>query len=121
MTALDLLIELRRQGINVQTDGVTLRLLLPKGMTLPPGTKKLLREKKQTLINLLLGQPTEETFYPGVTVKIYRAKEACLKTGTCLHLEDCDLFPLAWAWPYCRERVALTVIPGRKEVRSNAG
>ena len=123
MTPLDLLAELRKRNVEVTPAGDKLHLK-GKGGGLPPGLKEAIQQHKPALMALLSGQPVEETFWPGVKSKVYRARQPCLEAGHCLQWSreaDCDLFPLTWCWGWCRERVGLTVIPGRKEVRSHAG
>jgi len=123
VTAVDLLAELERLNVKVSLNGDKLRLEAPVGV-ITPALKEAVLKHKPELIAILSRQPVEEVFWPGIKAKVYPARPSCLKAGGCLQLTretDCDLFPLTWRWGWCRERVGLTVIPGRKEVRTSAG
>lgn len=120
MTTSELLAELERLGVTLSINGDKLRLEAPVGV-LAPALKEAVLKHKQEIMALLSGDGVEEVFWPGVKARVYRARPSCLKAGGCLREADCDLFPLTWRWGYCRERVALTVIPGQKEARRNAG
>lgn len=120
MTAAELMDKLERLGVKLSISGDKLRLQAPVGV-ITPELKEAVLKHKPALMALLSGQPVEVVFWPGVKAKVYRARPSCLEAGGCLRETDCDLFPLTWRWGWCRERVGLTVIPGRKEVRSHAG
>lgn len=51
---------------------------------------------------------TQEILDRGRIIRLYRARDTCLRAGRCLQLSqetDCHLFPLTWRWGWCRERV----------------
>ena len=106
MTPVDLLAELERLNVKVSLAGDKLRLEAPAG-TLTPKLKEAIAKHKVVLVALLSGLPVEETFWPGVKSKVYRARQACIEAGHCLGLTregDCGLYPLTWCWGWCRER-----------------
>jgi hypothetical protein len=108
MNALDLLAELKRLNVKLSLAGDKLRLEAPAGV-LTPELKEALRQHKAALKALLLGQPVEVLFWPGIKSKVYRARQTCLEAEGCLQLTrevDCRLFPLTWCWGWCRERVS---------------
>lgn len=109
MTPLDLLAELRQRNVKVSLAGDKLQLKAPAGV-LTPELKEALRQHKPALTVLLSGRPVEESFWPGVKSKVYRARQPCLEVGHCLQWSretDCCLFPLTWRWGWCRERVSM--------------
>jgi len=120
MTAIDLLAELKRLNIKVSVNGDKLLLNAPVGVITPELKEAVLKHKPE-LIAILSRQPVEEVFWPGIKAKVYPARPSCLEAGGCLHLRDCDLFPLTWRWGWCRERTPLVAIDGRKEAKANAG
>ena len=108
MTLLGLLAELEERNVKVFLAGDKLRLEAPAGV-LTPDLKKAIQQRKSALTALFSGQPVEMVFWPGVTSKVYRARQPCLEAGYCLQWSreaDCDLFPLTWCWGWCRERVS---------------
>jgi len=108
MTLLDLLAELNRLNVKLTLAGDKLRLEAPAGV-LTPELKETIRQHKAALKALLLGQPAEVLFWPGVKSKVYRIRQTCLEAEGCLQLTrevDCRLFPLTWCWGWCRERVS---------------
>lgn len=109
MTPIDLLAELERLNVKVSLAGDKLRLEAPAGV-LSPELKEAVRQHKPALTALFSWQPVEMVFWPGVTSKVYRARQPCLKVGHCLQWNreaGCNLYPLTWCWEWCRERVGV--------------
>jgi len=106
---IDLLAKLERRNVKVSLAGDKLRLEAPAG-TLTLELKEALRQHKPALTALLSGRPVEVVFWPGVTSKVYKARQTCLEAGHCLQWSretGCELYPLPLHRGWCRGRANL--------------